>query len=363
MTSVTELQLTNFRNFCEAKASPSSGINLIYGENGSGKTSLLEAIHLLSTGKSFRSSLVDPLIKDGEKAATIFAATEDQNKVGLTKPRNQKQQLRLNEENQKSWDQGARILPSQVLDATSFDLLEGGPKARRRFMDWGVFHVEPSFLDNWRRASKSIANRNRLLKQGQKSSAESAQINAWDRELCLAASAIDESRTRYLERLLPAFQTIYEKLVGNHPTDLHIIYKRGWSSDLTLDEALASNKEVDFRYGSTQAGPHRADLDIKLGSRRAQEILSRGQEKLVVCALKVAQGEVLSQAVDRKCIYLIDDLPAELDPSNREKVMQQLVQTSAQLFITSVEATAIDTDSLGRSDIAKFHVERGILTG
>ena len=362
MTSVNELQLSNFRNFGEASASPSSGINLIYGENGSGKTSLLEAIHLLSTGKSFRSSLVDPLIKDGEKAATIFAATADQNKVGLTKPRNQKQQLRLNEENQKNWDQVARILPSQVLDATSFDLLEGGPKARRRFMDWGVFHVEPSFLDNWRRASKSIANRNRLLKQGQNGSMERAQVDAWDRELCLAASAIDESRARYLDKLLPAFQTIYDELVGSH-SDLQINYKRGWSIDHTLEEMLVSNRETDFRYGSTQSGPHRADLDIKLGSRRAQEILSRGQEKLVVCALKVAQGEVLSNAVGRKCIYLIDDLPAELDPSNREKVMQQLVQTNAQLFITSVEATAIDMDSLGQSGIAKFHVERGILVG
>lgn len=362
MTSVNELHLTNFRNFGEAAVSPCGGINLIYGENGSGKTSLLEAIHLLSTGKSFRSSLVDPLIKDGEKAATIFAATSDQNKVGLSKPRNQKQQLRLNEENQKNWDQVARILPSQVLDATSFDLLEGGPKARRRFMDWGVFHVEPSFLENWRRASKSIANRNRLLKQGQKGSAESAQIDAWDRELCLAASAIDDSRTRYLERLLPAFQTIYNKLVGNH-SELQIIYKRGWAADYSLQESLELHKDADFRYGSTQSGPHRADLDIKLGSRRAQEILSRGQEKLVVCALKVAQGEVLSQAVGRKCIYLIDDLPAELDPSNREKVMQELVQTEAQLFITSVEATAVDTSSFGQSDIAKFHVERGILRG
>lgn len=362
MTSVNELHLTNFRNFCEATISPCGGINLIYGENGSGKTSLLEAIHLLSTGKSFRSSLVDPLIKDGEKAATIFAATSDHNKIGLSKPRNQKQQLRLDQENQKNWDQVARILPSQVLDATSFDLLEGGPKARRRFMDWGVFHVEPSFLGNWRRASKSIANRNRLLKQGQKGRAESAQIDAWDRELCIAASAIDQSRTRYLERLLPAFQTIYDKLVGNH-SELQINYKRGWAADCSLQESLELHKDADFRYGSTQSGPHRADLDIKLGSRRAQEILSRGQEKLVVCALKVAQGEVLSQAVGRKCIYLIDDLPAELDPSNREKVMQELVQTGAQLFITSVEAEAVDTGSFGQFDIAKFHVERGILTG
>lgn len=362
MTTVNELQLSNFRNFGEAKATLSSGINLIYGENGSGKTSLLEALHLLSTGKSFRSSLVDPLIKDGEKAATIFAATADQNKVGLTKPRNQKQLLRLNDENQQNWDQVARILPSQVLDATSFDLLEGGPKARRRFMDWGVFHVEPSFLDNWRRASKSIANRNRLLKQSQNRGAAMAQIEAWDRELCLAASAIDECRARYLDRLLPAFQAIYDKLAGES-SDLQVLYRRGWPGDCTLDEALVSNREADFRYGSTQSGPHRADLDIKIGARRAQEILSRGQEKLVVCALKVAQGEVLSQSAGRRCIYLIDDLPAELDPANREKVMQQLLLTNAQLFITSVEEAAIDIDSLGQPDIAKFHVERGILSG
>ena len=158
MSSVNQLQITNFRNLAEVSISPCKSLNLVYGANGSGKTSFLEALHVLATGKSFRSSLVDPLIREGEKSATVFTTTTDQNKIGLTRSRGQKHQLRLNEENQRNWDQVARLLPIQVLDATSFELLEGGPKTRRRFMDWGVFHVEPSFLEHWRRASKSIAN-------------------------------------------------------------------------------------------------------------------------------------------------------------------------------------------------------------
>ena len=132
MTSVTRLQLSNFRNFADLCIEPCAGLNFVYGENGSGKTSLLEAIHLLSSGKSFRSTLVDPLIRTGEPAATLFVETGDMKRIGLNKPRNQKHQLRLNEENQKNWDEVARLLPTQVLDASSFRLLEGGPKARRQ---------------------------------------------------------------------------------------------------------------------------------------------------------------------------------------------------------------------------------------
>ena len=358
MSSVNQLQITNFRNFSEVSITPCSGLNLIYGANGSGKTSLLEALHLLSTGKSFRSSLVEPLIKEGEKSATVFCATRDQNRIGLTKPRNQKHQLRLNEENQRNWDQVARLLPTQVLDATSFELLEGGPKARRRFMDWGVFHVEPGFLEHWRRASKSIANRNRLLKSGIPNTVE---LDAWDRELASSARAIDEARCAYLDELLPVFRGIYQELVGN-AEKLRITYKRGWAEDSDLESLLGANRETDLRYGATQSGPHRADLDIKLGSHRALEILSRGQEKLLVCALKIAQGLVLTREIGRDCIYLVDDLPAELDPQNRQRVMSQLAATGAQLFVTSVEATSIELETLSLPEVAKFHVERGIIS-
>ncbi len=359
MNSVSKLQLTNFRNFAEVSIQPCPGLNLIHGENGSGKTSLLEALYVLSTGKSFRSSLVDPLVKNEEAGATLFVQTSDQARIGLCKPRNQKHQLRLNEENQKNWDQVARLLPTQVLDSNSFQLIEGGPKARRRFLDWGVFHVEPSFIDHWRRTNKCIANRNRLLKLN---APDTSQFVAWEQELASAGAEVNRARQSYLDQLLPIFEETYSALVGEHP-DLSLAYRRGWPDDATLLETLAEHRENERRYGSSQYGPHRADLEIKMGKRKAVEILSRGQQKLLVCALKIAQGQLLSQAVSNRCIYLIDDLPAELDRTNRQKVLKQLAALGTQLFVTSVEEKALELEDLAPLDIAKFHVERGTITG
>ena len=221
-----------------------------------------------------------------------------------------------------------------------------------------MFHVEPTFLDNWRRTAKCLAHRNRLLKSG---FSKSDEIRAWDAELSVAAHAVDTARAAYLAELLPLFERVYSALVGVH-TDLSVQYKRGWPEESSLDEWLAKNRELDIKYGSTQAGPHRADLEVKIGRRKATESLSRGQEKLLVCALKVAQGELLSAVVGRRCLYLVDDLPAELDSQNRQRVMKHLLTLGSQLFVTSVEAEAIDLNAFHDAEITRFHVERGTIS-
>ena len=357
MPIIDQLQITSFRNLAEISITPSRAVNLIHGSNGSGKTSVLEAIYVLSSGKSFRSALVDPLIKDGDAVATIYASTVQRRKFGLSKSRNKKAQLRLNGENQRNWDQVARALPALVIDSGAFELLEGGPKVRRRFLDWGVFHVEPTFLDNWRRAAKCIANRNRLLKRG---ASMSDELRAWDFELSMVAHEIDKARSEYFDKLLPQFDKIYYELAGAN-SDLKLEYRRGWPKEQKLEELLLNNRELDIRYGATQAGPHRSDIEIKVGSRKAIEGLSRGQEKLLVCALKIAQGELLSGSINRRCLYLVDDLPAELDGQNRQKVMKHLLTLGSQLFVTSVEPEAINPSAFGGTEVARFHVERGTI--
>lgn len=360
MSALSRLELTAFRNIEHIELDPAQSLNLIHGENGSGKTSILEAIHLLATGKSFRSSLVDPLIKDGEHEAIIFAKTNDGSSFGLSKPRNKKHQLKLNGSNQKNWDDVARSLPTQVLDSGSFQFLEGGPKARRRFLDWGVFHVEPLFVANWRRSRVAIAQRNRLLKGA---SLDEAQLQVWDHELCQAAREIDQFRREYMDAILPEFEEVYANLNKQNSQDLSIAYKRGWDDDTELDQALLANRSQDIKYGASQLGPHRADIEVRAGKRKALEVLSRGQQKLLICALKLAQGRLLSTAVGRQCIYLVDDLPAELDSENRKRVLTQLGASKAQLFVTSVEREALNLDSFEGSEVATFHVERGIIRG
>ncbi|MEQ8315801.1 MAG: DNA replication/repair protein RecF [Gammaproteobacteria bacterium] len=359
MSALSRLQLTHFRNLAAVTLDLAPGFNLIHGQNGSGKTSLLEAIHVLATGKSFRSSLVDPLIMDGESEAVIHARAFDNTQFGLAKPRNQKHSLKLNGNLQKNWDEVARLLPTLVLDSGSFQFLEGGPKARRRFLDWGVFHVEPGFVAQWRRSRHALAHRNRLLKSPRP---DESQLLAWDHELCLAAEAIDNFRSAYMKAIMPDFLEVYGGLAEGRADELTMDYRRGWDEDMGLAESLQLNRSQDIKYGASQLGPHRADLDIRVGRRKALEVLSRGQQKLLICALKIAQGKLLSSNTERKCSYLVDDLPAELDSSNRKRVLTQLARLDSQVFVSCVERDALATEAFQGSEMATFHVERGTIT-
>ena len=176
MSRVEKLTVTGLRNLVDVAIDVSPRLNIFHGENGSGKTSLLEGIHLLSSGRSFRSAKLDPLITHGKDEAVIFSKLTDGLRIGLSKSRRRRHLLRLQDETQKNWESVARSLPLQIIDSTAFQLLEGGPKARRRFLDWGVFHVEHSFLTAWRDSRKCLANRNALLKAPR---LDRPQLEAW----------------------------------------------------------------------------------------------------------------------------------------------------------------------------------------
>ena len=359
MGILQSLSITSIRNIQHAGLKLSPGVNLLHGENGSGKTSVLESIHLLATGRSFRTSKPGTLISEAEPSALIVAELSNGHQIGLTRSRQKGHQLNMDTEKQRNWDKVARELPVQVLDANSFLLLDGGPNARRRFLDWGVFHVEPLFVDQWRKTRKCIANRNLLLR---KTSPDPDQLRAWDLQLCKAASDVDMARSNYFNCFVPVFDQVYESLAGPSHHGLNLTYHRGWDSDRELAEVLRYNEIADKKYGATQNGPHRADLVVKAGSRLAIETLSRGQQKILVSALKIAQGVLLSQALDRACIYLVDDLPAELDRANRHKVLDKLMGLKGQLFITCVDREALEISPANSPKMATFHVKRGTIT-
>ena len=357
MSIIEKLSVTAVRNIDGLDIEPISTVNILHGENGSGKTSILESIHLLASGRSFRTSKLEPLICSSKDEAVVFARLVDGKEIGLTKSRRQKHQLKFRSEKQSSWENVARELPCQILDSNSFLLLEGGPKSRRHFLDWGVFHVEHSFVENWRRTKKSIANRNLLLKHR---FPDFSQIAAWDSELCLAAKEVHRAREEYFLVFLPLFLDLYRKMNG---VDALIIgYESGWEADRELEDVLLESRNIDVRYGATQSGPHRADLSFKIGRNRAVDILSRGQQKILVSTMKIAQGLLLSRALDRKCIFLVDDLPSELDQDNRAAILSQLVSMGGQIFVSCVEIAGILDSLPGQPKLATFHVERGTIT-
>ena len=219
--------------------------------------------------------------------------------------------------------------------------------------------MEPGFLSSWRKTRKCIANRNLLLKQPR---VDQDQLSAWDTELDLSAAMVDLARKGYFERLMPEFREVYDSLGGSQFEKLQVKYQRGWDDDKNLGLVLAENRGIDTKYGSTQFGPHRADISMKVGKNNAVDILSRGQQKILVSALKIAQGNLLSKSLNERCIFLVDDLHAELDIANRAAVFDQLFKLGGQLFITCVDMSTIEKSLQTAPQVTKFHVERGTIT-
>ena len=324
---IPHLEVSQVRNLKSLKTDCHPLANIIYGVNGSGKTSLLEAIYLLGRGRSFRHRDLRLVVNHQAEELVVSAKIEKGmpakvHQMGVRRTSSGKFAARFDGKTLQSSVQLASELPLQLIDAHSFNLLEGGPSQRRQFLAWGVFHVEHSFLTAWRDSRKCLANRNALLKATR---LDRPQLEAWDREFVVASVKVDAQRGAYLDRFLPVFKEVYAQLEGSHVDSLEIRYDRGWAEGANLDAELVRTLEVDRRYGSTQLGPQRADILLLLDRTPAVEVLSRGQQKILVSALKIAQGRLLSESLGVECLYLIDDLPSELDPDNRARVFSTLL--------------------------------------
>jgi DNA replication and repair protein RecF len=358
MTAISKLNVRTVRNVGDISIHPNPGFNLLHGCNGSGKTSVLEAIHVLATGKSFRSNKLDLLVQHGANEMLVFAELASGHKFGVSKSAKTVPHLKLDGDSVKNWESIARLLPLLVLDSNTFQLADGGPQVRRSFLDWGVFHVEPGFLANWRDVKRCIAQRNLLLKGRV---FDAGQVSAWDEEFGQCAEYVDDSRKKYISMFSPIFSEIYTDLAPAMADRLSLSYSRGWDESKRLREILLENQGIDFKYGATQAGPHRAELLFRLGKDKATDVLSRGQLKVLVIALKLAQGKLLNSLSSQRCTFLVDDLAAELDSVNRESVLALLDSMGGQVFATAVDKLDIESYLPSGVSQATFHVERGII--
>ncbi|MFK7892277.1 MAG: DNA replication/repair protein RecF [Granulosicoccus sp.] len=350
---ITSFDVANFRNITQSTIKPDHHLNLVSGSNGSGKSTLLEAIQCLSMGYSFRTRRTRELIKLGQPSLQLSAILKNPvdarvHRAGLEKRRDGNPTLRLDFEDLSSQAEITRLLPVKAITPDSHKLIQDGPEFRRQYLDWGVFHVEPQFLDSWRSFKRSLMQRNQLLRMG----GTDQEVEGWSEILVQSAQKIDQYRRSYLKKL----ESFFLKRIQTLDTMFHVElnYRCGWSHDHDLADLLVRNLQYHRKMKTTTDGPHRAELTIKVEGQNARSFLSRGQQKLIVYLLHMAQLDVLDELTGKPAIVLCDDIESEVDRENTGFLIEQLLQLESQIFVSGVNLA-----SFAEYPHKGFHVERG----
>lgn len=353
---LSHLKIRDFRNLVDVELEPCTGVNLVYGENASGKTSLLESIYYLSHLRSFRTPHLTDLINHNASTLQLLAKATDNNNqqipIGIVRSK-ESLQVRAGQKPVQRVADLTAVFPVLAIHPDSYRLITGSPAERRAYIDWGVFHVEHGFFAAWQRYRKALSQRNAALRSGQ----NAAYCKLWDKELDSSAQIIHKRRGKYIDDLQPHLLSLIEQFFPGKRVTLE--YRSGWSSGMRLLDILEQTVERDRKRGVTQAGPHRADLHIQVDGQSARTGISRGQQKVLVALLKLAQVLQFSLSADRHCILLYDDLAAELDSHHRRLILSVLRIMPIQLFLTAIEPGQIDLQQW--PDIHMFHVEQGKL--
>jgi len=354
---ITHLELTQFRNFERAKLTFNNSLNVFVGVNGSGKSSLVEALYFFGYGRSFRTNKSKSLILENHKEFSVFSrsatAGGDEIKVGVSRSLGGDFKCQVNGEHGISLTEMVGHFPIQLFTPQSTDLIIGSPSERRRFLDWTVFHVEHSSKSVYRRFAILHKQRNALLKQGR---GTKQQLAVWDDQFIQMADLIDTKRQMLIDVLVPHFKVVLSKFMPE--IQLEIEYNAGWDRGRGLKAILDDKLDTDYQYGSTSYGPHKADLRIKQGKSLASEVLSRGQLRMAVAALQLAQTKTYNELTGNEPIFLLDDLGAELDKEKRELFLDALVASKSQVFVTAIELQQLGFIKKYHNK-KMFHVEHG----
>ena len=350
---VTRLRLEGLRILQNVELEPGPGWNSLVGPNGSGKTSVLEGLFLLGHGRSFRKGGIDSLVRRGDVGLSVFAETElgpRSNRIGLSRS-TRDWQARVNGESVSSLGELFKSAPVLCFEPDSHALISGPAEERRRFLDWGLFHVEQAFIGCWRRYQRALKQRNALLKQ----TVSVQDLEVWEVELCEQGNSLDSLRNAYTVALQPHVDCLTRSLVPELG-GLHLRYGSGWRSEvMDLSEALRLSRDRDRQQGNTSVGPHRADLSQSYDDLVHREHYSRGQEKLTALVLRLAQARLHAERTGSWPLILLDDLGSELDAEHLGRAVLAISDMPVQRWVTGTSELV----GLPSTDPALFHVEQG----
>jgi DNA replication and repair protein RecF len=353
---IHRLSVQAFRNLTAVDCHFDAKFNFFCGNNGSGKTSLLEALYYLGHAKSFRTPHCTRLIQYQHDRFQLLADGISPLdtlplRVGIERNRLGERRIRANQEELRSIAPITQQWPMQFMSPMSYRFFHDGPKGRRQCLDWALFHVEPRFLALWQDLQRILKQRNMALKQ-------QGDYQAWNAIFVDTAQCLDSWRRDLVGHLAPLCLQYLRDLLPD--VDFCLQYQRGWPDESDLMTLLNQHQALDRRLKYTYYGPQRADFQLFYHDLPVQDVLSQGQQKLAAYALHLALGQVLKAQNAKRTIYLIDDLPSELDRRSREKIIESLIKLDAQVFISAITADDLnDVTEMGTGKM--FHVEHGEL--
>jgi DNA replication and repair protein RecF len=325
---LSRLEPQNFRNLAAAEIAFHDSVNIVVGRNGQGKTNLLEAVYFLATTKSFRTSRLASVVRFGAPNVFVRAAlqrfgVEKALSVGLDAGEVRRRVLMLN---------GERVsLPAYVsamsvfaYSAARLEILRGAPEEKRRFLDRGIASVDPAYLELVTRYGRVLRQRNALLHAG-----ETSGLDAWDAEFVSSGAAMQLARATYAQALARELEAILEQH-AYHVRDVRLVYKPSRSED------LGRLRGAELRARMSLSGPQRDTLEFTVDDRVASEVLSGGEQKMIVLFLKFAKLELFRRRFDEAALFLLDDVDAELDLEILQKLLSRL-PSATQVFATSAK--------------------------
>ena len=358
---ITRLVAESFRRFEHAVIEPHSHLTVLHGANASGKTSLLEAIYFGCRASSFRARRLDEVVRDEPNSnslpttVSLWVTPDTESPAIPWVTRLEGGEISIHRfQSPSNRRELAQAIPAVLVDRQLHRVFEEGPVYRRRYLDWGLFYVEPSFFQLWRRHERALRQRNQALKQR----VSRAEVEIWNPEFIATGEALNRLRQTHVRALEQRARHWVAQLLDDKPFAFALA--AGWSESLGLEAVLAEGYEGDRKMGFTHAGPHRAELRVRFEQRDARAFVSRGQQKLLAVAMALAQAQLVAETTQQAPVILLDDLEAELATEWQQRLLRALLQYPGQSLVTSLEWRD-DLLPAGTQDreYAVFHVEQG----
>jgi len=348
------LQTFHFRNLQDVKIELNSGLQIVYGDNASGKTSLLDAMHLLCSGKSFIGASPRKLIQFEHDSFSINGDIQYKNNLREKlqfRWEDSRIKLMVNQQAIHRSSNYAAIQPVQAITPLSYKLLDDSPDIRRRFIDWGVFHVKHDYIEIWRKFQRALAQRNAMLVAG----TDSRTLTAWSQEYVQLSELVDQYRAEYIDEFSQRLKILTELFLPDDSVTIN--YQRGWGEEGDLETILGNSFGRDTERHFTYYGPQRAELSIRMNQKIARDVASRGQKKLITFALYLTQAQIQQNIGHQDGLLLIDDLPSELDKKHQHMVMDLLKDLPSQVILSCIDLKQM---KIAEGMVKKlFHVKQG----